>query len=450
MSLRDSPLGELKVPLTWTAAVAVIVAIVAVVALLVSDRRDTYRSEAYGATRGVADQVLSPVGDALSAPGRWTGAGIDTITGYFFAVSENRRLKAELKEMRQWRDVALALRNENGRYRSLLGLKTDPPIPMVAARVVTDSRGPFASTRLANAGREKGIKVGNPVMSETGLVGRIIGVTSGASRVLLLTDTASKVPVMIDRTNARAILTGDGGPNPKLDYLRGQNPVKEGDRVMTSGDGGVIPRGLPVGTAVKGLDGRWRVVLAADKSAIDFVQVLLFQDFTQLANQRELAAREVPPPTAGALTITPQPPSAAAPAGAPPKPATPAATAPSAATNSAAAAKPSGAPAKPAAAAAPKAAHSAAAPAAKPVVVQLPTPRTVAGKPPVKDSAAKTSAKPVAGKSPTAKPAAAAKPSVKAVRKPPAAGAAARPTTPKPEPPKSGATSESADEEPPT
>jgi len=303
VSLRDSPLGELKVPLTWTAAIAVIVAIVAVVAILASDRRETFRTEAYGATRGVADRVLTPVGDALSAPGRWTGDGIDAVKGYFFAVSENRRLKAELKEMSQWRDVAFALKNENARYRTILGLQTDPPIPMVAARVVLDSRGPFANTRLANAGKEKGIQVGNPVLSENGLVGRIMGITTGASRVLLTTDTASKIPVMIDRTNARAILTGDGGPNPKLDYLRGQNPVKEGDRVMTSGDGGVMPRGLPVGTAVKGLDGRWRVVLAADKSPIDFVRILLFQDFTQLVNQKELAEKHVPPPTGGAQTV---------------------------------------------------------------------------------------------------------------------------------------------------
>jgi rod shape-determining protein MreC len=324
VSLRDSPLGELKVPLTWTAAIAVIVAIVAVVAILVSDRRETFRSEAYGATRSVADRVLTPVGDALSAPGRWTGDGIDAVKGYFFAVSENRRLKAELKEMSQWRDVAYALKNENVRYRTVLGLQTDPPIPMVAARVVLDSRGPFANTRLANAGKEKGVQVGNPVLSENGLVGRIMGVTTGASRVLLTTDTASKIPVMIDRTNARAILTGDGGPNPKLDYLRGQNPVKEGDRVMTSGDGGVMPRGLPVGTAVKGLDGRWRVVLAADKSPIDFVRILLFQDFTQLVNQKELAEKHVPPPTEGAQTVGVV---GAAPAAAAPSPA-PSATGP--------------------------------------------------------------------------------------------------------------------------
>src|ERR1700740_2149003 len=128
MSLRDSQFGALKVPLTWTAAGGRIVAAVIAVALLLPDRRETFRAEAYGAARGAADEVLAPVGDVLSAPGRWTGAGVDAIRGYFFAVSENRRLKGELRDMRQWRDVAFALKNENNRYRSLLGLKTDPPI----------------------------------------------------------------------------------------------------------------------------------------------------------------------------------------------------------------------------------------------------------------------------------------------------------------------------------
>jgi rod shape-determining protein MreC len=327
VSLRDNPLGELKVPLTWAAAIALIVAAVVAIAFLISDRRETFQAEAYGATRRASDTVLAPVGNVLAAPGRWTGAGVDTVRDYFFAVSENRRLKAELKEMRQWRDVAIALRDTNDRYRTLLGLRTDPPIPMVAARIVTDSRGPFANTRLANSGSEKGVKAGNPVMSENGLVGRIIGVTTGASRVLLLTDTASRTPVMVDRTNARAILAGDGGPNPRLDYLRGREPVKEGDRILTSGDGGVLPRGLPVGTAVKGLDGRWRVVLASDRTAIDFVRILLFEDFTQVIDHKALDVMPVPPPTVGAAAVGIVP-SAPAPKPAPPAAAGTAATAP--------------------------------------------------------------------------------------------------------------------------
>ncbi len=307
MSLRDNSLGELKVPLTWAAAIALVVAVVAATAILLSDRRETFKAEAYGATRRASDTVLAPVGDVLAAPGRWTGAGIDAIRDYFGAASENHELKTELKEMRQWRDVAIALKDENARYRTLLGLKTDPPIPMVAARIVTDSRGPFADTRLANAGRERGVKVGNPVMSENGLVGRVIGVTDGASRVLLLTDIASRMPIMIDRTNARAILTGDGGPNPRLDYLRGRDPIREGDRLLTSGDGGVVPRGLPVGTAVRGLDGRWRAVLASDRAPIDFVRILLFEDFTQVVNLKSLSEQSVPPPTGGPGTTPVKP-----------------------------------------------------------------------------------------------------------------------------------------------
>ena len=309
MPLRDNQFGDLKVPLTWTAGVAVVVAAVVAAALLLSDRRERFQSEAYGVTRRVGDAVAAPVGGVLSTPERWARAAGDSVGGYFFAVSENRRLKAELEEMRRWRDVAIALRDTNERYRTILDLKTDPPLPMATARVVSDSRGPFANTRLANAGSEKGVREGNPVMSENGIVGRVIGVTKGASRILLLTDIASRVPVMVDRTNARAILTGDGGPNPKLDYLRGKDPVREGDRILTSGDGGLMPRGLPVGFAVKGIDGSWRVALASDAAPIDFVRILLFQDYAQLVNVRELDRMTPPapmtPPPAGLLQPAP-------------------------------------------------------------------------------------------------------------------------------------------------
>jgi rod shape-determining protein MreC len=319
---REGPLGDLKVPLTWTAAVALIVAAVIAVAFLLADRRETLQEQAYGVTRQTVDVVAKPVSGAIAAPGRWTGLGLDYVRSYFFTASENRRLKAELAEMRQWRDRALDLKDQNERFQSLMGLRTNPPIPMAAARVVSDSRGPFANTRLADAGSDKGIVVGNPVLNERGLVGRVVGVANGVSRVLLLTDIASRTPVMIDRTNARAVLTGDGGPNPKLEYLRGVDPIQQGDRVVTSGDGGVVPRGLPVGAAVKGLDGRWRVVLFADQAGIDYVRILLFKDFAQLADEKQLETRSLPPVT----TEDPQASILSAPTPAAPLAATPAPT----------------------------------------------------------------------------------------------------------------------------
>jgi rod shape-determining protein MreC len=317
--LRDGPFQDLKVPLTWTAAVAVIVAMVIGVALLLGDHRGTLQGQAIGASRGALDSVTRPVSNVIAAPVRWIGDGVNGVKQYFFAVSENRRLRAEVADLSQWRDKAVALKDDNVRYQSLLGLKTDPPIPMVGARVIADSRGPFANTRLADAGTEVGVAVGNPVMTEHGLVGRVLGVAKGVSRILLLTDVASRTPVLDDRSNSRAILTGDGGGEPKLDYLRGADPVKAGDRVLTSGDGGLFPRGLPVGTVVQGLDGNWRVRLDSDDGPIDLVRILLFRDFSQLADQRALQAATVPPlPPAEAADVAaralpaPTPPPAAA------------------------------------------------------------------------------------------------------------------------------------------
>ena len=244
MSLRDGPFQDLRVPLTWTAAVAVIVAGIVGVALLLNDRRETAQLQVYGATKSVVDTVSTPVGKVVATPGRWIGAAIGGVQDYFFAGSENHRLRQQLADMQRLQDETIQLRNTNARLRAILGLTVDPPLPMTTAQVIADSRGPFANSRLADAGSERGVAIGNPVMSDHGLVGRVVGATRGASRVLLLTDVSSRTPVMVDRTNARAILTGDGGGHPKLAYMRGVDPVKIGDRVLTSGDGGIFPRGL--------------------------------------------------------------------------------------------------------------------------------------------------------------------------------------------------------------
>ena len=294
MAFRD-PLQERRAPLIWAGVAATIVAALIALFLLLADRRDHIGPGGYGGARNEFDELIEPVAGVLATPVRWLADASTEVKGYFFAVSENRRLRARVKELERWRDAAIALKNVNTRYEALLKLRTEPPIPSIAARVVSDARGPFSNARLADAGADAGVKAGDPVMSEHGLVGRVVGVSKDASRVLLLTDVESRVPVLIDRNNARSILTGDGGPSPRLEYLRGQDPVHEGDLILTSGDGGVYPRGLPVGVAAKDLRGVWRVRLYADREAIDYVRMLDFQDFGKLVDAEALAAKSPPP-----------------------------------------------------------------------------------------------------------------------------------------------------------
>ncbi|WP_404414156.1 rod shape-determining protein MreC [Brevundimonas vesicularis] len=302
MAFRDGPFENIKVPLAWTAAVVVVVAVIGAVVLLLGDRTTSEGGSTMGAARGGFESAAGPVGGVFAAPVRWAGTARDYVGGYFFAIGENRRLKAEIADLRGWRDEAIAQKNINGRYEALLGLRTEPPVPMATGRAISETRGPFSNAKLIDVGSAKGVRIGNPVVTEHGLVGRVTGVTGGVSRVVLLTDVASRTPVMIERTDARAMLTGDGGDSPRLEFIRGSGSIKAGDRILSSGDGGGLPRGLPIGVAAKGVDGAWRVKLFSDHGAIDYVRVLLFQSFGQLVSPNALNA----PPLAG-LTTAPEP-----------------------------------------------------------------------------------------------------------------------------------------------
>jgi rod shape-determining protein MreC len=298
VAFRDGPFENIKVPLVWTAAVAVVVAAIGCVLLLISDARA--QTSPYQPVRAGVEAVAGPVGGVFAAPVRWFGHASDYVGGYFLAVSENRRLRRELAELQPWRDQAIALKNVNARYEAMLGIRPEPPVAMQTARSILDARGPFSKARLIDAGSVQGVKVGNPVINEHGLVGRIVGVSPGISRMLLVTDVASQIPVLVDRTDARAILKGDGSPNPRLEFMRGMGSVQVGDRILSSGDGGGFPRGVPIGVAARGIDGSWRVKLFSDRGAIDFVRVMLFEDFGQLIAPEALNA----PPLAALGTLS--------------------------------------------------------------------------------------------------------------------------------------------------
>ena len=158
MSYRDGPFENLKVPLGLTAAFAVLVMGAIAVLLIVSDKRDKPAAEGFGPVRGGFSRATAPVSGVLAAPVRWVGHATDFIGDYFDAVDENRRLKKEVAQLEAVRDNAIALQNINRRYEALLNIRTQPPVPMIASNLVSESRGPFANAQAgSDSGTNKGV-----------------------------------------------------------------------------------------------------------------------------------------------------------------------------------------------------------------------------------------------------------------------------------------------------
>ena len=189
-------------------------------------------------------------------------------------LEQNKELRRELQQMKSWKEAALQLEEENARLLDLNQLRLDSKLTHVSGIVIADSGSPFRQSVLLNIGSRDGIQDGWAAMDGLGLVGRISGVGSSTSRVILLTDNASQIPVIIQPSGQRAILMGDNSFAPPVEFIENVDLVRPGDRIVTSGGGGVLPAGLLVGTLAMDPNGRLRTRLAADYERLEFLKVL--------------------------------------------------------------------------------------------------------------------------------------------------------------------------------
>jgi rod shape-determining protein MreC len=143
-------------------------------------------------------------------------------------------------------------------------------------------------------------------MDGLGLVGRVSGVAQNSARLLLLTDASSRIPVTIQPSGQKAMLSGDNSAAPPLEFLESPEQVRPDDRVISSGDGGVFPAGILVGTVVQTKDKRFRVRLAADYDRLDFVRVLRSHPSEQIGGAGALIAPPGQPPERGLTYQLPQ------------------------------------------------------------------------------------------------------------------------------------------------
>lgn len=266
--------------------------VLALLAVFMVWRIDSPRVERFRAA--VIDRVV-PSMDWAMVPVTAAANLISDFQSYQQIVEQNQELRRELQRMRAWREAALQLDQENARLLDLNNVQIDPELTYITGVVMADSGTIFRQSVIVNVGAGDGILDGWAAMDGIGLVGRISGVGQNTARVVLLTDTAAQVPVLIEPSGERAILQGDNSIYPLLRLVDDEDVIRPGDRVVTTGLGGVFPPDLLVGQVALGNDRRLRVRLAADFERLEFLRILRTRAVEAIDDPGSLLAPVVPP-----------------------------------------------------------------------------------------------------------------------------------------------------------
>jgi len=217
---------------------------------------------------------LTPFMNGLSHPVVLARGAVERVQGALLLYTENERLRAENERLRHWEDLARRLEMENQALRATANAAAEPKGAYVTARVIAASGGAFVRTLLINAGESDGVAKGQAVVGPEGLVGRVVEVGRRSARVLLLTDLNSRVPVRVESSRVSAILAGDNSDRLALNFLPADAEVRPDDRLVTSGEGGLIPPGIPAGIVAAVEDGAVIVRPMVDWYRLEYVRVL--------------------------------------------------------------------------------------------------------------------------------------------------------------------------------
>jgi len=224
-------------------------------------------------TRMALADALAPIFGLLAEPVGTVRASAEDVAHFADLYAENARLRAENETLLRWQSAALALDAENAALKAELHWIPDPPASYVTARVVADAGGVYARAVLISLTPKHGVVKGQVALDDRGLVGRVTEVGARSARVLLITDLNSRIPVILEGSRSRAILTGTNGANPRLLYFpEGVRPA-EGERVVTSAEANAYPAGLPVGTIHYAVNNAPEVEPAARLDRLDVVRL---------------------------------------------------------------------------------------------------------------------------------------------------------------------------------
>ncbi len=238
--------------------------------------------------QGLTDAVL-PITQTIFYPIKSISNFVDDFKNLSQAHEAVRALEIQVRDLQAELIMTQGLLAQNKRLKEQTNFVNFPDTKIITGRVVTHSGGPFVKSMLINVGQDNGARLGQAVMSEFGLVGVIVEVASSFSRVLQITDINSQIPVVTENTREPAIMAGDNTSFLKLKFMPSDSLVAVGDRIVTSGHGGLLPPDIPIGYIAE-VDGP-RVIVSslADWGRLDYIRILDYRfadDLSQYLNNQ--------------------------------------------------------------------------------------------------------------------------------------------------------------------
>jgi rod shape-determining protein MreC len=255
----------------WAQRFAFLLLVATAFALMLLGKADTVFVER---ARTAITDTVTPVLDVVSRPIASVAEVLHEGQELAALRAQNAALRQENARLQHWQQVARRLQAENRALGQLLNVAPEPSTDFVTGRVVADSGGAFVRSVLVNAGRQQGIEKGQAALAGDGLAGRVAEVGERSARVLLLTDINSRIPAVIADSRYRGILAGDNTAHPRLLYLPEEARPEPGERIVTSGHGGVFPPGLPIGRVVRAGEQGVRVAPYADWNRMEYLRVV--------------------------------------------------------------------------------------------------------------------------------------------------------------------------------
>ena len=244
-----------------------------IVASVVLLSLESINSKSLNFVRSAIKDVIYRTSFITSIPGNTFGPMFTTIQSHFKIYEEHESLKLELEQLQNQQNQIAYLKTENDKLKKAIDDTNIYSYQTVTSKVLIDKESPYLKSVILNKGFRDGFKKGMPVLKGPYFIGRIIEVNYLSSRVLLISDLNSKIPIIIEPNGYQAIMSGNGQNHALLDFLPKEHQLEVGNLVYTSGTDGIFKPGVPIGK-VEFNEGELQVKFFSDLSQLYFINVI--------------------------------------------------------------------------------------------------------------------------------------------------------------------------------